>query len=105
MTVFSINDTNQYDLGLYDRKGHAKPAAAALRRAWKSRKRKLRALTLHVRSSRGTRARHGRSGPAGDVYTLEVSVRGALRYRLNFRLGVHEPLLAAPAPPRSAATR
>jgi hypothetical protein len=86
MTVFSISDTSQYDLGLYDSKGHAKPAAAALRRAFKSRKRKLRALTLHARSSRGT-VRASGSGPAGDVYTLEVSVRGTLRYRLNFRLG------------------
>jgi polysaccharide biosynthesis protein PslG len=86
LAVFSIDDTDQYDLGLYDRKGHAKPAASALRRAWKSRKRKLRAVTLKVRSSHGRVVASG-GGPAGDVYTLEVSVSGTLRYRLNFRLG------------------
>jgi hypothetical protein len=84
-TIFSISDTPQYDLGLFDRQGHAKPSATALRRAWASRKRTLRAITLRLRSSGGRLLATG-SGSAGDVYTLDASVGGRLRYRVNFRM-------------------
>jgi hypothetical protein len=84
-TIFSISDTPQYDLGLFDRQGRPKPSATALRKAWASRKRTLRATTLRLRSSGGTLLATG-SGPAGDVYTLDASVGGRLRYRVNFRM-------------------
>jgi hypothetical protein len=96
-TIFSIEDTPQYDLGLFDRQGHTKPSATALRLAWASRKRTMRPITLRVRASGGALRATG-SGPAGDVYTLDAFTGGRLRYRVNFRMNsVNRYALTLPA--------
>jgi hypothetical protein len=83
--LFTLRDNFTYDFGLVDRAGRGKPVFKSVAAAYRGRFGKSRKVTLRLRA-RGGRLVAAGSGPVGDVYRLDVSVRGTLRYRAAFRL-------------------
>jgi hypothetical protein len=85
LVVYAVQDTAWDDFGLLDRAGRRKPAWTAFRRAVAARAAALRRVALRLRRRGGAVVASG-SGPAGDLYTLSVRRRGALRWRVRFQL-------------------
>ncbi len=89
MYVYSMADTNVYNLGLVDRKLRPKPAFSALRTQLAARvSPRPRATKVAVHGSHGRAVVVG-GGPAGDLYSLTVSKNGVVRYLSTLRLNLN----------------
>lgn len=84
--IYSLRDSSQYDLGLLDQAGRAKPSGSAMRKAFAHGAGGPRRITARLTRG-GSGALLRVSGPAGDVYGAKLYVGGALRGQINFRLG------------------
>lgn len=82
--VYAIRDTSQYDFGIVDQGGKAKPVLNVLRKALSSRPGRVRRIALKLTRKGGKVVATG-SGPAGGAYELDVFKANALRYRVAFR--------------------
>jgi polysaccharide biosynthesis protein PslG len=80
-----IDESRAYQFGVFDRQGKRKPAYAPVRRAMHGGgSRTLRKAKPRLRGSGNHMVLTG-TAPGIDIYTLEVSVGGRLRYRANLR--------------------
>lgn len=84
--LYSLTDESRaYQFGVFDRNGRRKPAYAPVRRAMHGGgSRTLRTARPRLRRS-GNRMVLTGTAPGIDIYTLNVSIDGQLRYRANLR--------------------
>jgi hypothetical protein len=83
--VYTLHDEDaDYRFGLLDRRGRRKPSFAAVRRALHSPLAPMTRPTLALRRA-GRRVVVSGRGSLADVYLVEASVNGTLRYRAYVR--------------------
>ena len=83
--TYNMQDDRQYEFGIIDNVGRLKPAYAALRKAFRTKR--LAPRRIKVRLARvGPTVVANISGPAGDNYQMDVSKNGRVAYRVAFRL-------------------
>ena len=93
---YTARDDQQYDFGLVDRAGRAKPVLATLRRELRARRpAPMRRMTVRLRVSGGALVASG-AGPGGDVLAYEARasrflLKGFTRLGPNGRYSVRLP--------------
>ncbi|HWI21911.1 MAG TPA: cellulase family glycosylhydrolase [Baekduia sp.] len=78
--VYQLSDSQNYDMGLFDRNGKKKPSFAPVSSIFKHKKiPKPRKVSLKLRRA-GSKVVATGSGPGGDFYEIRVWQSGQLRY-------------------------